>query len=154
MYHKNFKHLPWVESKEVARPTICGFDTQKSHSFRVYFAVFSGTAHELVMPAKPPNTHPRPHLMPKEPTDLLNWSRRWKISDVQNFTLYYKIDKVIQYCSDGYTNGHWPKAIHNTWPLVSISNRTRDIISWKIGFCHWEFWNTLITRTVVRVIKM
>ena len=44
-----------------------------------------------------------------------------------------------------------PRAIENTWPLVSISNRTRDINSWKIGFCHWAFWNILITRTMVRV---
>ena len=63
---------------------------------RVFFAVSSGTAHELMVPAKPPNTHPRPHLMPKEPTDLLNWCRRWTISGVQNVTLYYKVDKVIQ----------------------------------------------------------
>ena len=49
-----------------------------------------------MVPAKPPNTHPRPHLMPKEPTDLLNWSRRWTISGVKNVTLYYKIFKVIQ----------------------------------------------------------
>ena len=31
MFHKNFKHLPWIESIEVARRTICGFDNQKSH---------------------------------------------------------------------------------------------------------------------------
>ena len=62
----------------------------------MFFAVFSGTAHELMVPAKPPNTHPRPHLMSKEPTDVLNWSRRWTIPGVQNVTLYYKIDKVIQ----------------------------------------------------------
>ena len=95
MYHKNFKRLPWLESKEVARATICGFDSQKSPFFRIFFAVFSGTAHEPMVPAKPPNTHPRPHVMPKEPTDLLNWSRRRAISGVQNVTLYYKIDKVI-----------------------------------------------------------
>ena len=40
MYHKNFKHLPWIESIEVARPTICGFDNQKS-AFRVFFLRFS-----------------------------------------------------------------------------------------------------------------
>ena len=66
MYHKNLKHLPWVESIEVARPTICGFDTLKITFFRVFFAVFSGTAHELMVPVKPPYTHPRPHLIPKE----------------------------------------------------------------------------------------
>ena len=57
MYHKNFQHLPWTESIEVAGPTIGGPDTQKS-SFSVFFAVFSGTAHELMVPAQPPNTHP------------------------------------------------------------------------------------------------
>ena len=40
MYHKNVKYLPWIESIEVARPTICGFDIQKSH-FRVFFLWFS-----------------------------------------------------------------------------------------------------------------
>ena len=45
-----------------------------------------------------------------------------------------------------------PRTIQNTWPLASISNRTRDINSWKIGFSHWAFWNILITRTIVRVM--
>ena len=82
----------------MVRPTICGFDTQKSTCFGYFFffAVFSGAANELMVPAKPLNTHPRPHLMPKEPTDLLNWSRRWTILGVQNVSLYYKINKVIQ----------------------------------------------------------
>ena len=40
-----------------------------------------------MMPAKPPNTHPRPYLMPKGPTDLLNWFKRLTISGVQNVTL-------------------------------------------------------------------
>ena len=71
MYYKNLKHLPWVESIEVARPTICGFDTQKP-LFSGVFAVFSGTAHELIVPAKPPKTHPSSHLMRKELTNLLN----------------------------------------------------------------------------------
>ena len=64
MYHKNFKYLPWVQSIEVARPTISGFDTQKS-PFSGVFCGFSETAHELIVPAKPPNTHPKPHLMQK-----------------------------------------------------------------------------------------
>ena len=68
----------------------------KNHLFRVLFAVFSETAHELMVPAKPPNTHPRPHLMQKDPIDLINLPRRWTISDVQNVTLYHKIDKLIQ----------------------------------------------------------
>ena len=54
----------------------------------VFFAVFSETADELNMPAKPPNTHRRSHLAAKEPTDLPTWSRRWTISGVQNVTLY------------------------------------------------------------------
>ena len=68
----------------------CGFDTQKS-PFSSDFAVSSGTTHELMVPAKPPNTHPRPHLMQKEPTDFLNFPSRWTISHVQNVTLHYKI---------------------------------------------------------------
>ena len=36
IYHKNFNHLPWLESIEVARPTISGFDIQKSFFFRVF----------------------------------------------------------------------------------------------------------------------
>ena len=46
------------------------------------------------------------------------------------------------------------KTIQNTWPLVSISNRTRDINSWKIGFSHWAFWNILIMRIIVRVMSL
>ena len=30
MYHKDFKHLPWTESIEVAGDTIGGLGTQKS----------------------------------------------------------------------------------------------------------------------------
>ena len=44
MYHTNFKYLQYAE---VARPTICGFDTQKSPFFGSFFAVFSGTAQDL-----------------------------------------------------------------------------------------------------------
>ena len=68
----------------------------KNHLFRLLFAVFSGTAHELMVPAKPRNTHPRAHLMKKEPTDFLNLPRRVTILGVLNVTLYYKIDIVIQ----------------------------------------------------------
>ena len=95
MYHKNFKHLQWIESIEVARPTICGFDTQKITFFRVFLR-FSEEAHELIVPAKPPNTYHRPRTMPKEPTDLLNLPRRWTISGIQNVILYYKIDIVTK----------------------------------------------------------
>ena len=133
MYNENFKYLTWLDSTEVARPKICGFGTQKSPFFRVFFAVFSGSAHELMVPAKPRNALPRPHLMQKEPTDLLSFRRRWTISGFQNVSLYYEIYIVIQL--------FWwlqmvtgPRAIQNTRPLVSISNRTRDIIFWIIGF--------------------
>ena len=149
MYHKNFQRFPWTESIEVARPTIFGFGTQKSPFFECFFfAIFSGIAHELMVLAKPPNIHPRPHLMPKEPTDLLNLSRRWMISGVQNVTLYYKIDKIQLLVAIQMVTG--PRAIQNTLPLVSISNRTRDINPWKIGFCHWSFSSILVTRTVFK----
>ena len=46
MYHKNFKHLPWMESLEVATPKICGFNNQKSPLSDV-FAVFSETAQDF-----------------------------------------------------------------------------------------------------------
>ena len=36
MYHRNFIHLPLLESIEVARPKICGFDTQKSPFWGVF----------------------------------------------------------------------------------------------------------------------
>ena len=74
MYHKKFKHLPWIESLKVSRPTICGFDTQKSPFSGVFFAVFSGTADELMVSSKPPSTHPRPHIMQKEPIDLAQFA--------------------------------------------------------------------------------
>ena len=96
MYHKNFKHLPWIESIEVAKPTIFLFWYPKITFFRVFFAVFSGTANEVMIPAWPPNTHPSPLLMQKEPTDFFNLPRRRTISGVQNVTLYCKIDTVIQ----------------------------------------------------------
>ena len=41
----------------------------------MFFKVFLETAHELMVIRKLPNAHPRPHLVAKEPTDLLNWSR-------------------------------------------------------------------------------
>ena len=47
MYHKNFKHLPWIESIEVARPTICGFDNQKSPFSEDFLSVFSGTSQDF-----------------------------------------------------------------------------------------------------------
>ena len=36
MYQKAFKHFPLIESIEVARRTICGFDNQKSHFSEVF----------------------------------------------------------------------------------------------------------------------
>ena len=48
----------------------------KNHLFRMFFVVFSGTAHELMVPAKPSNTQPTLNLMPKEPTDFLILFRR------------------------------------------------------------------------------
>ena len=95
MYHKGFKHLSSLDSIEVAKPKIVVL-IPKNHIFLVFFAVFSGTARELRVPTMPPNTRPRPHLMQKEPIDVLNFPRRWTISGVQKVTLYYKIDIVIQ----------------------------------------------------------
>ena len=91
MYHKNFEDMPWIESIEVVR-----FWYPKITLFGCYFVVFSGTALELMVLAKPSNTHPWSHLMQKEPTDLLNLSRRWTISGFQNVSLYYKIYTIVQ----------------------------------------------------------
>ena len=80
----------------------------KNHLFRVFFCGFLRNRYELMVPGQPPNTHPRSHIMQKEPTDFLNFPTRDTISGVQNVTLYCKINTVI-HCSYGYTNGHWPK---------------------------------------------
>ena len=47
MYQKTFKHFPRIESIEVARRTISGFENQKSHFSEVFFTVFSGTAQDF-----------------------------------------------------------------------------------------------------------
>ena len=60
------------------------------------FKVFSETAHELMAMHKLPNSHPRPHLIQKEPIDFLNLPRRGTISGVENVILYCKIDTVNQ----------------------------------------------------------
>ena len=65
----------------MARPTIGDFDIQ-NYLFRVFFAIFSETADELMVPAKPPNTRPSPYLMQKELTDFLNFPRRSTILGV------------------------------------------------------------------------
>ena len=54
------------------------------------------TFFRVFFPPKPPNSHPSPHILQNEPTDLLNLPTRCRISGVQNVSLYYKIDIVIQ----------------------------------------------------------
>ena len=85
----------------------------KKYLFRVFCAVFSGTAHELMVPAYAPNTHPRPHRIQNKPTDLLNFSSRCTILDVPKVTLYYRIDTVIQLF-------HWL----NKWSLAQWLYKT------------------------------
>ena len=150
IYHKNFKHLPWLKSIEVARPTICGFIPKNSF----FFAVCSGTAQELMVPTKPPNTHPRPHLMQKEPADFLNFPRRGTILGVENVTLYCKIDNPIVPMGIQMVTG--PRAIQNTWPLVPTSNRTRDIKPWKICFFYsaLEWLLTLVSQQRIKIWKI
>ena len=46
MYKNPFEHFPWIESIEVAKRKICGFDNQ-NHIFQKFFAVFSGTAQDF-----------------------------------------------------------------------------------------------------------
>ena len=96
MYLENFKYVAWSESIEVARPTICGFGTQKAPLFECFLRFSQVPSMNLMVHAKPHNTHPRLHLIQKELSDLLNFPRRWTISGVQNVTLYYKTDIVIQ----------------------------------------------------------
>ena len=72
-----------IRKYRIGQAKILRFLYQKITFFTVFFALFSGTAHELMVPAKPRNTHPRPLLMQKVPTDLLNFPRRWTISGVQ-----------------------------------------------------------------------
>ena len=43
---------------------------------KMFFKVFSETAHELMIMRKPPSAHPRPYLMQKEPTNLFNLPTR------------------------------------------------------------------------------
>ena len=133
MYHKNFQHFPRTESIEVTGPTICGLDTQKSHFFGVFFAVFSGTAHELMVPAQPPNTHPSPRLMQKEPRDLPNLLRRGTISGVRNVTLYCKIATVTQLFRWVYK---WPLAqwLYKTLEALFLYQKYPRYRALKIGF--------------------
>ena len=49
-----------------------------------------------MVPAQPPKTHLRSHVMQKEPIILLNFPRRDTISGVQNLTLQTKIDTEIR----------------------------------------------------------
>ena len=42
----------------------------------ILFKVLPETVHKLMVMSKPLNAHPRPRLMQKEPTDLLNVPRR------------------------------------------------------------------------------
>ena len=94
---QTFQTSSFTDSTEVAGPTILVVLIPKNHLFRVFFFFdYSGTAHELMVLAKPPNTHPRPHLMQREQTDLLNLPTCCTISGVQNFNLKCKIDTVIQ----------------------------------------------------------
>ena len=72
------------------------FYTQKSPSSGFFYAVFLETTHEQMVPTYSPNTHPRSHLSQKETTDLLNLPRCGTITNIQNFSLYCKIDTVIQ----------------------------------------------------------
>ena len=47
----NLKHLPLTESIEVAGLKMGGLDTQKPPILGYFFAVLSGTAHELMVSA-------------------------------------------------------------------------------------------------------
>ena len=71
----------------------------QSATFLVKKSVFEGflrNSHELIAMRRPPNAHPRPHLMQKEPTDLLNLPRRKLRFPVETLMLCCNIVTVKQ----------------------------------------------------------
>ena len=89
----------------------------KTTFFSVLFAVFAGTAHQLMVPAKPCNTHPKPHLMQKEPTDLLNFPR--PLNDYRgskcHSVLYNRYSNPVVLMAIQMVTG--PRAVQNARPL-------------------------------------
>ena len=63
---------------------------------KMFFKVFSETAHELMVMRKPPNAHPRPLLMQREPTDLFNLLRPKSHFPVETLMLCCNIVTVKQ----------------------------------------------------------
>ena len=149
MHHRNFKHLPWIESIEVARPTIYGFHTQISPFLGCFFAVFSGNAHELMVPAKPNMPTLGHTLMQEEPTDLLNLSRCWTISGVQNVSLYYKIDTNNPIVLVAIQTVTGPRAIQNTRKKVIFRYQNHKLSAWPLLYFLimadvWNFCDTFL----------
>ena len=103
-----------------------------------------------MVPAQQPNTHPRPHLMQKEPTYLLNLFMRGTISGVQNVILCCKIDTVIQLFRWVY---NWPVAqgLYKTLDPLFLYQKNLRYRALKICGLYSVFSNKLVTLTVVRV---
>ena len=102
-----------------------------------------------MVPVKPPNTHPRPHLMPKEPTNFLILPRCGTILGFQNVTLYCKLDTVIQLFQQPYK---WSLAqgLHKTLDSLFLYPIEPKISTpEKLAFCTqpWATLNPCISAT-------
>ena len=103
-----------------------------------------------MVPDQPLNTHPRPHLIQKDPIDLLNLFMRGTISDVQNVILYCKINTVIQLFRQVYK---WSLTLglYKTLDPLFLYQKNLRYRALKIGGLYSVFSNKLVTLTVVRV---
>ena len=104
-----------------------------------------------MVPAQPPNTPPRLHLMQNEPTDLFICLGAARF---QTFKMSACIVKQIQQfsCYDWYTNGHWSKGYtkHVTPCFCIKQNLNFQPLNNRL-FVLGLFFNILVTLTVVRV---
>ena len=91
-----------------------------------FFKCFSTNANKLMVIRKPPNAHHRPHLMQKEPADLLNLPRHKSRFPVETLMLCCNIDTVKQTNLIGIQMIASPRAIQIIWPYFSRCRRSRD----------------------------
>ena len=86
----------------------------------MFFKILSEIAHELMVMRKPPNAHPRPYLMQKEPTDLLNLPRRKSSFPVEILMLWS--------CCNIVTVKQMIRWVYK-WSLVQGLSNSFDLIS-------------------------
>ena len=116
IYSKNFNDLSWILRKE------CNVQHffAKNHVLRG----FSGTAHELMVMRKPPNANPRPQLMQKEPTDLLNLPRRKSHFPVETLMLCYSdVCRISFYW--GLAHGRFAR--WHRWSACDVGEATEEL---------------------------